>query len=145
MLGHKALGWQDRRSPSHVAQRSCPAQEPPADGASCHSQETGGKPHYLYLWRKHSFTPWRVFHGQRLMKPMMNKSPCPFPGASGGASVPSPWGSWAEAGEGVWAQEGPQAVVRTAPAFPGQRASAGRADPLPNLAQNDAGSREGSW
>ena len=124
-------GRTDGSPPPTWAQRSCPAQEPPADGASCHSQETEASYTACTCGGKITFTPWRVFHSQRLMKPMMNNSPCPFLVPQVGLH-PIPLGQLVlRLGKVCAAQEGPQAAVRTAPAFPEQRALSWAPTPSP--------------
>lgn len=95
----------------HLTERPVTAQEAEASYSACTVPVEGKSP---------------SAHGefstaQRLMEPM-SKSPCPFLVPQVGLH-PIPLGQLVlRLGKVCGAQEGPQVVVRTAPAFPGQRA-----------------------
>ena len=91
---------------------------------------------------KITFSPWRVFHGTKIDGTDEQIS-VSLPGATGGAAPHPPGAAGAEAGEGVWGSGGATSSRQDSSCVPRTEGPQLGTHPLPNLARNDAGSREG--
>ena len=114
----------------HLTERPVTAQEAEASYSAC---TCGGKI---------TFSPWRVFHSTKIDGTNEQIS-LSLPGATGGAAPRPPGAAGAEAGEGVWGSGGTTSGGQDSSCVPRTEGPQLGSPPPPNLAQNDAGSREG--